>query len=255
MEVHHALHTWRREHTLATFGRALLWDLGPAAIMPNLVVQCIVDCAHVDKITTVEDLKKETKWERAEEYGGEILDLIRLHLPQAPAAVESSNPFERCRNPANQTRAMSSALAMTASNLKPRNQCWACGSREHISEYYSLLIFNLLHADCALLQLQTGAAPSTHHSRQLRVQICERVPTPRKTITPSLVLPRLMPPSHIYHQLTSFLLPSLPLRCFCPTTSLQPRNHQGLALLPPIHCLPLHPHPPFSVTPAYLILG
>lgn len=51
-----ALLDWRDEKTEKEFGRAHLHNLGGMLVMPNAILDHIVDCAHHFKIDTKEDL-------------------------------------------------------------------------------------------------------------------------------------------------------------------------------------------------------
>ena len=76
LELRTALHVFRRQQTVAKLGSAHLKNLGPAVIMGDHVLKRILDCARAQKIQTVEQLYRETKWNRAQEFGEEVLKLI-----------------------------------------------------------------------------------------------------------------------------------------------------------------------------------
>ena len=65
--------------------------------MSNEVINRIVGCAHYHKITTVDDLLKETDWlrERVSEYGEDILSLIRQHCPPASETEVGPGPSRK----------------------------------------------------------------------------------------------------------------------------------------------------------------
>lgn len=89
MDLRDALHEFRKQATIKKFGRSTLKDLGPGAIMPNAILERIVDCSHSGKITGPESLGKETHWTGATEYGADVVALIKKHCPppKPPAAV------------------------------------------------------------------------------------------------------------------------------------------------------------------------
>lgn len=47
--------------------------------MPNDTLDRIVDCAHHRKIQTPQDLKRETKWSKSEQFADDIIALIQKH--------------------------------------------------------------------------------------------------------------------------------------------------------------------------------
>ncbi|KIM51721.1 hypothetical protein SCLCIDRAFT_12054 [Scleroderma citrinum Foug A] len=79
-----ALHDWQEDKTSALFGWAALNDFGPCLVMPNSILNCIINCAHYNKIKTLQDLKKETGWTKANKLGSEVITLIQCHaLPRS----------------------------------------------------------------------------------------------------------------------------------------------------------------------------
>ncbi|KAF8192846.1 P-loop containing nucleoside triphosphate hydrolase protein [Mycena galopus ATCC 62051] len=87
-----ALHEFRKTATIEKFSKAVLKNSGPGVLMSNEVLQRIVDCAHLHKIESTEQLLKETRWAGAVEFGTEIIDLINEHCPRPAAAAESDSP-------------------------------------------------------------------------------------------------------------------------------------------------------------------
>jgi hypothetical protein len=74
-----ALDGWREQTTAAVYGWHNLNDMGPSIMMCNATVERIVDCAHHRMITSVLELKRETGWSDADQFGGEIITLIQRH--------------------------------------------------------------------------------------------------------------------------------------------------------------------------------
>ena len=89
-----ALHGWREDKTSALFGWAALNDFGPCLVMPNSILECIVDCAHHNKIETLQDLKKETGWTEADRLGSEVIALVQHHVPPRSSPLVST-PLSR----------------------------------------------------------------------------------------------------------------------------------------------------------------
>ncbi|KIK73892.1 hypothetical protein PAXRUDRAFT_177247 [Paxillus rubicundulus Ve08.2h10] len=85
-----ALDNWRDAKTIIVYGWARLNDLGPALIMPNSILDCIIDCAHHHKINTIQDLRKETGWTDAELFGEEVIGIIQRCTAPLPLPLIST---------------------------------------------------------------------------------------------------------------------------------------------------------------------
>jgi cytochrome c553 len=89
MKLRDALNEFRKNQTIKKFGLSRLKNSGPGLIMPNAVLQCIVDCVHMLKIRSKDDLQIETRWSRTDVFVDAILALIEAHrdptmAPKAP---------------------------------------------------------------------------------------------------------------------------------------------------------------------------
>ncbi|KAF7353121.1 p-loop containing nucleoside triphosphate hydrolase protein [Mycena sanguinolenta] len=105
MSLRDELHQFRREATVKKFSRAVLRDNGPGIIMSNEVLQRIVDCAHFHKIESQEQLKRETRWAGAAEFGDEVLSLIAKHRPKP---ISTPDPLAPCSENAGDTASVRS---------------------------------------------------------------------------------------------------------------------------------------------------
>ncbi|KIK12388.1 hypothetical protein PISMIDRAFT_120344 [Pisolithus microcarpus 441] len=130
-----ALLDWREDKTVAVYGWACLNDHGPV-IMTATTLNRVVDCAHHHKIQTREDLKRETAWMNSDQYGDEIVNLIKQHAAPATSLLVST-PL-RIRGMAlggDQTAGPSTSPHLTppSSNIpsKRRSRCSACGQEGH----------------------------------------------------------------------------------------------------------------------------
>ncbi|KAI0037860.1 hypothetical protein FA95DRAFT_1354181 [Auriscalpium vulgare] len=85
MALRKALHAFRRARTVALFDAAILRSYGPGIIMPNAILERIVDAAHVHQIMDVDDLIEVTHWDRAADRGADIIEIINTHVPLPPA--------------------------------------------------------------------------------------------------------------------------------------------------------------------------
>lgn len=94
IELRRALHLWRKEATVNAHGRAVLRDIGTALVLPNQILERIVGCAHYGVLRTVEDLRREVQWSRVDEFGEQVIGVIKRinHRPltiQPPSSVGS----------------------------------------------------------------------------------------------------------------------------------------------------------------------
>ncbi|OJT09442.1 hypothetical protein TRAPUB_13660 [Trametes pubescens] len=84
-----ALHDFRRAETLKTFGRAHLNNMGTGMIMGDEELSRIADCARARKLSSLDELFKEVKWDLTWELGEGILELVATHYPPPPAPLAS----------------------------------------------------------------------------------------------------------------------------------------------------------------------
>lgn len=76
-----ALEDWREETTKTCYGEAFLLDFGPSLIMSTTILDRIVNCVHHNKILSLQDLARETRWDEVSRYGAELLTLIQAIHP------------------------------------------------------------------------------------------------------------------------------------------------------------------------------
>ena len=79
-----ALEDWCEATTKKRYGEAALLNFGPSLIMPTRVLDRIVDCVHYNKISSIQDLSLETRWDEVSRYGAEVLALIQAIHPPPP---------------------------------------------------------------------------------------------------------------------------------------------------------------------------
>jgi hypothetical protein len=141
------------------YGWALLRNLGPGTIMSNDIVQSIVDAAHTGHIASLGDLRWGVKWVRIDEFGDEVVHLVRAHatpspLPISPLLPIDAPPPSRTTNPhANlPLQGHSSTLNLPSSSTqiavhedtshtkhKWLHKCRGCGATGHIGECFFFL--------------------------------------------------------------------------------------------------------------------
>ncbi|KIM70516.1 hypothetical protein SCLCIDRAFT_12461 [Scleroderma citrinum Foug A] len=129
-----ALHNWREDKTSALFGWAALNNFGPCLVMPNSILDQIINCAHYNKIETLQDLKKETGWTEADKLGGEVIALIQRHAPPRLSPLVST-PLSRQPTPIASTPIVGlgqfSTTSSDSGHVRHCNKCSACGQEGH----------------------------------------------------------------------------------------------------------------------------
>ena len=85
------LYAWRDRKAEETLPLAIFINLGPNVFMPSPVIKRIVDCFHAKKISTVDNLCRETSYTKIEDtWGQEILHMMN----EAVSLLEQiSSPF------------------------------------------------------------------------------------------------------------------------------------------------------------------
>lgn len=135
-DLRDALDLWREDTTAAVFGWAHLNDMGPSILMCSATLERIVDCAHYRKINSVLDLKRETGWLDADQFGHEIITLIQAHSPSLPSPF-ASTPLRSTTSmavnapPALPDRCATPCPSSTSTVQKRKNKCSACGQEGH----------------------------------------------------------------------------------------------------------------------------
>ncbi|KAI6111299.1 hypothetical protein F5141DRAFT_1063610 [Pisolithus sp. B1] len=74
--LQNTLDEWREQTMLAVYGWHHLNDIGLSIVMCNAMLECIVNCAHHHKISSIQDLRREMTWPDVDQHGGEVLSLI-----------------------------------------------------------------------------------------------------------------------------------------------------------------------------------
>ena len=84
IQLRNAIQKWWQEKAISKFWHTTIQTLGVRIFMSDQVINCIIGCAHYNKISTVDHLLKETNWtkERISEYGEDIhhLSINTTHL-------------------------------------------------------------------------------------------------------------------------------------------------------------------------------
>jgi len=113
-----ALEDWHEMKTTVVHGWTSLRDLGPSLIMTNATLERIVDCAHHRKILSVQDMRRETGWSGADQFGLEIIAIIQKHAAPLPSPFISSPLRPAITTAPDATRSHSTAPSL-ATNSSP----------------------------------------------------------------------------------------------------------------------------------------
>ena len=176
------IHDWREEKTSALYGWAALNDFGPCLVMPNPILECVVNCVHHNKIETLQDLKKETGWTEADQLGVEVIALIQRHILPCSSPLVSTplsrqvsqvsvlsslnldSPLPLPRpTPVTSTPIVGlgqfSTTSSDSGHVRRHNKCSACGQEGHNSAFHS----TPHQATVKFIQLITVFVPNTQH--------------------------------------------------------------------------------------------
>ncbi|KLO16401.1 P-loop containing nucleoside triphosphate hydrolase protein [Schizopora paradoxa] len=134
------LYGWRDRKAEEVLPPAHYTSFGPDIFMTDIILERIIDCAHKDKISTNGDLAKETCWRRTEEYGAEIIAMIRSVRPVVPSTPFTSSPLP-AREPFQQIEPQPAFLPGVAGSLAPPKQrrqvqCSVCKRVGHNGVYH-----------------------------------------------------------------------------------------------------------------------
>ncbi|KIJ04929.1 hypothetical protein PAXINDRAFT_21786 [Paxillus involutus ATCC 200175] len=142
-ELDDALEDWREQKTKDIYGESHLIDLGPGLVMPDSVLERIIACAHHLKISTVDDLRRETRWSGTDKFGSEVISVIHCIIPvPVSAPAFSTTPLQRRSVPqsAATSATISNSLAVypdetnhgqSIATSAKKNKCGACGLEGH----------------------------------------------------------------------------------------------------------------------------
>ncbi|KIJ12625.1 hypothetical protein PAXINDRAFT_82527, partial [Paxillus involutus ATCC 200175] len=129
---------WREQTTATVYGWHHLNDMGPSIMMWNATVERIIDCAHHRKITSVPELKRETGWSDADQFGSEIIALVQRHAAPLPTPFVSTPLRLTASGTVNtalplllDTAPASPCPPPNTSAPKRKNRCGACGQEGH----------------------------------------------------------------------------------------------------------------------------
>lgn len=78
-ELRNELRRWRAIKASVVFGLAHFANIGGSLVLPNEMLDRVVDCVHFDKIQSIADLKQQVQWSEADIYGEEIMTIVRKY--------------------------------------------------------------------------------------------------------------------------------------------------------------------------------
>lgn len=143
MNLQRALWDWRDQTAKFEFPPGVFSEYGANLLMADDILQRIVDCAHAGKISTIDDLQKQTRWKpsSAAKHGEQLLSIIIKHRPAPnPHSAALTNPT---RYPGTVPQTGGNAqIGTTRDNAQTNTlgtrrrappRCTACGQMGHIS--------------------------------------------------------------------------------------------------------------------------
>lgn len=140
--------------------------------MTDALLDRIVDCAHYSKITSIDQLERETKWPHTQELGSHVLAFIQIHFPELvlissrPSTPEpQSNRLNNILNTPTRRRQKKKAVPTT-------RKCGACELVGHTKANTRL---------CKMHPQYSGAPPTTQN-------ISSQLATSSSTNPPVLIL-------------------------------------------------------------------
>ncbi|KAG2743437.1 hypothetical protein P692DRAFT_201723562 [Suillus brevipes Sb2] len=156
-ELCDSLEDWREAATRRIYGDSHLNDYGPSLVMPDSVLDRIVGCAHYQKIVTIDDLRKETRWSGVDQFGGDVIAVIHSIIPvSVPVPVFTSNPLQ----PALPRQSVNNTSSNTQANRK-QSRCSACNLEGHNSKS----TLNVNSRAMRSYVLERNRVCAMHHSR------------------------------------------------------------------------------------------
>ncbi|KAI0631312.1 P-loop containing nucleoside triphosphate hydrolase protein [Trametes polyzona] len=123
-----ALHDFRCAEMISIYGRANFNNLGTGMVMGDVTLSRIADCARARKLSSPEDLYKETKWDLSWELGQRVLELINRHYPPLPSPLAATP--QRGQGVARPDTSTPTSATDTSRSNAPR-RCGACSQSGH----------------------------------------------------------------------------------------------------------------------------
>ncbi|KAF8223675.1 hypothetical protein L208DRAFT_1381376 [Tricholoma matsutake] len=103
-----------------------------ALAMPTKVLDLIVECAHIFKIQSLDDLQRETRWERVDKWGSEILSLIEcLRPPPALPLLTTNLALPLSASTSTNLASTSTNMVTPASQPRTPTTCGLCSAQGH----------------------------------------------------------------------------------------------------------------------------
>ncbi|KAI6119143.1 hypothetical protein EDD16DRAFT_1480363, partial [Pisolithus croceorrhizus] len=143
------------EKTAAVYGWACLFDNGPM-VMTDLMLDCIINCAHHRKIQTPQDLKRETMWANSDLYTSKVLSLIERHAALHKSLIINTTAIPTVLTTPLQASASASVSASTLPTLPAKchaTKCSTCGQEGHNGKYSMLQLTSYLSLQFQLVTI------------------------------------------------------------------------------------------------------
>ena len=217
-----ALSEWRSEKAMDKLGETDFLEYGVILFMSDEIFHRLVDCFHYGKISTVESIRKETRWRQdlTDTYGPSLITLIHRFnhkttptLPQNEAAREAPALIP------------STSSGNARSSKAGKTRCSACKQLGHNSEYF---FGRLVKCLTSLLLESNKACPQWKGPKSAQTPLSAIQPVP---------LPALPPAPYVPFRFSQFS-----------ATIPQP----PVGIQPVYQNVPIYPFPPITFRPSQL---
>ena len=153
-----ALNAWRQRVTIEKYGEAIFRDVGSSLVLPNELLERLVDCSHYGKITNMEQLGKEVDWMLMEEHGPEVVRLIMDICPPQPRKRVRRRKKVSAGEP---TARQPLGTNVRVINAQPGAPVVAVSVLSYCSRQVFLIYFLLIAAFCVFI-LQQSPPPAIY---------------------------------------------------------------------------------------------
>lgn len=105
------------------------------AVMPDFIMDRIIDLAHHRLIKTVAILHEQVTWGYLDRCDNTIFDLVNKHCPLPPTpSLFSTAPLQRASTSSSESQVLTSSnVAPTPNHSSKRRACQICGMLGHYS--------------------------------------------------------------------------------------------------------------------------
>jgi hypothetical protein len=154
----HDLFAWRESKARELFGDINFFT--PNVFLHMDILLRIVDLAHAHRLCSVDDLKNQTSWCFADEYGGDIISFVSkyfpatAHHPRADATPFTSMPLHSRVGATNSTVPYTGSTVPTPAKPRAPPRCSDCGVVGHRSASISFVYSHSNRSRCLFREQQ-----------------------------------------------------------------------------------------------------